>query len=458
MKHHNTPTRETLSICCALYSFALMGCSADVGSPDGEAGVREQALATPTSQQDVAVFLVQTQSPANPPLSLEDVNQALAETDSFFSEQSYGRFDLNWEDNVHVVQYTFENCNSRGVLEDGVVEQAEAEIPGFDRYDYDHIMFFVDVNTDCGAAAGARGTQSHSGYYSAANPEAVAHETGHTLGLPHARGLLCVDSNGNFTSLTGTCQTQEYGDRLDVMGTANFLHFSTYSKGLLGWLSTDQQVVASSGDIMLSPVESNSTGIKSLFVPIPGSAESYHLELRTESLIGPQIVVRKIVGESTVLINASPESGTDWQNMERAGLLPGAPLYDAASGITLTAISLSETAAEVRIETESPTCTTESATSLGSRGSASWVASDACIMIDSYPSYFQWGPQQVSLQVRGTGNFPLAVSYEDACTGAGGNFTFTGAWQQQSVGAHQLGCPTLIQLGGDGSPVEFTWY
>lgn len=435
-----------------------MGCSADVSSTDRELGVRAQALATPTSQQDVAVFLVQTQSPADPPVSLDDVNQALAETDDFFVEQSYGGFDLNWEGNVHVVPYTFQSCDARGALEDEVVEQAEAEIAGFDRYDYDHIMFFVDVDTDCGAAAGSRGTRSHSGYYSAANPEAIAHETGHTLGLPHARGLVCVDSNGDFTSLTGTCETQEYGDRLDVMGTANFLHFSTYSKGLLGWLSADQEVVATTGDIVLSPVESDSTGIKSLFVPIPGSDDSYHVELRTESLVGPQIVVRKIVDESTVLINASPESGTDWQNMERAGLLPGAPLHDAGAGITLTALSLSETVAEVRIETEAATCTAENAISLGSSGSANLVASDACVMVDEYPSYFQWGPQQVSLQVRETGTFPLAGSYEDACTGTGGDFTFTDSWQQQAIGAHELGCPALIQLGGDGSPVDLTWF
>lgn len=103
-------------------------------------------------------------------------------------------------------------------------------------------------------------------------------------------------------------------------------------------------------------------------------------------------------------------------------------------------------------------CSVDTAIDLGLQGEPNVVPSDACVMISQYPSWYQHGGGTPALQTGAGGTYPIPASYEDACTGAQGGVTFTGAWQQHSVGTHQLACPTLIQLGGDGSSVTLRWF
>jgi hypothetical protein len=61
----------------------------------------------------------------------------------------------------------------------------------------------------------------------------VAHEMGHNLGLYHSHALEC----GSVTIASG-CSNVEYGDTLDVMGSASPpKHFNAAQKDRLGWLN-----------------------------------------------------------------------------------------------------------------------------------------------------------------------------------------------------------------------------
>ena len=103
-------------------------------------------------------------------------------------------------------------------------------------------------------------------------------------------------------------------------------------------------------------------------------------------------------------------------------------------------------------------CSLENALLLGSYSSSTTVPSNACVAITQYPSWWQWGSKLVRLQSGASGNYPVPFSYTDACTQSSGDATFTTTWQQHDIGHHEPGCPTLIQLMGDGSNIALQWY
>jgi hypothetical protein len=103
-------------------------------------------------------------------------------------------------------------------------------------------------------------------------------------------------------------------------------------------------------------------------------------------------------------------------------------------------------------------CTVATAIDLGVQASPNTVPSDACVKISQYPSWYQYGGGTPQLQTGSGGQYPVVASYSDACTGATGSATYTGPWQQKPVGQHALGCPTLIKLGGNGTPLNLRWF
>jgi len=103
-------------------------------------------------------------------------------------------------------------------------------------------------------------------------------------------------------------------------------------------------------------------------------------------------------------------------------------------------------------------CSVATAIDLGAQGTQNNVPSDACVKISQYPSWYQWGGGTPQLQTGAGGQYPVVASYEDACTSATGSATYTGPWQARPVGRHFPGCPTLIQLSGNGSPLVLRWF
>jgi hypothetical protein len=85
----------------------------------------------------------------------------------------------------------------------------------------------------------------------------LMHEYGHNLGLDHSNALNC----GTTPIATSGCQSMEYGDWYDVMGT--FLgHFNAAWKDKLGWLTaSDVITVTTSGSYTIGPLETPSGGM-----------------------------------------------------------------------------------------------------------------------------------------------------------------------------------------------------
>ena len=111
-------------------------------------------------------------------------------------------------------------------------------------------------------------------------------------------------------------------------------------------------------------------------------------------------------------------------------------------------------------ETRAPptvTCTAGTAVDLGPRSTAKTVASNACLKVSQFPSWWVYTSGAVTLQ-SGPGSFPVSATYSNACNDAQGAFTFSSAWQSQPIGNYQSGCDAVIQLDGDGSPLQLTWW
>ena len=87
----------------------------------------------------------------------------------------------------------------------------------------------------------------------------VAHELGHNLGMAHANSMECF-----------SCNSQEYGDFFDVMGNGNSKHINSPHKEELGWLGSDNIMVASEGEYLIKPLETKQLkgGIQQIKLPL----------------------------------------------------------------------------------------------------------------------------------------------------------------------------------------------
>jgi gametolysin peptidase M11/alpha-galactosidase-like protein len=109
----------------------------------------------------------------------------------------------------------------------------------------------------------------------------VAHEMGHNFGLWHSHALEC-----GTASIGSGCSSIEYGDTLDVMGSASPpKHFNAPQKELLGWLNYGSSptitTVQASGVYTLDAYESPGVNPKALKVKTP-SGDWYYVEYRQD--------------------------------------------------------------------------------------------------------------------------------------------------------------------------------
>lgn len=117
----------------------------------------------------------------------------------------------------------------------------------------------------------------------------LAHEMGHSLpaDLKHAGALKCLGAQvaPDFGDLhlpseplveAGDCTWLRYGDANDPMGVSP-RQYSAYNKSLLGWLDPDQHVVVSGeAELWLELLETPSSGVKELRIPIEGEDDAFY--------------------------------------------------------------------------------------------------------------------------------------------------------------------------------------
>ncbi|MBI3027625.1 S8 family serine peptidase, partial [Candidatus Woesearchaeota archaeon] len=91
---------------------------------------------------------------------------------------------------------------------------------------------------------------SHNPCFSAG---VVEHELGHNFGGHHANSYYCL-SNGLNVPYSSNCQSYEYGDPYDVLGSLSG-HLNAPHKEEMGWLTNDNIITATSGTYILKPLE-----------------------------------------------------------------------------------------------------------------------------------------------------------------------------------------------------------
>ncbi|MBI3190817.1 hypothetical protein HYZ41_03875 [archaeon] len=107
----------------------------------------------------------------------------------------------------------------------------------------------------------------------------VAHEMGHEFGLFHANRLASCDLKNTDAN---ACNSFEYGDYFDKMGSRSSEYFNAPHREILGWLSTNDIITSPNGAYTISPLEISSNSPKAVKIPVEGKEYYYYLEYRKD--------------------------------------------------------------------------------------------------------------------------------------------------------------------------------
>jgi gametolysin peptidase M11 len=214
---------------------------------------------TMLGEQRVLVLLV-TWGPE--PYPQETVRQVVFdEAGEFFREASFGKTWLAGDVTPWLLALPSRpECNTR--LISRAARQAAADA-GYSIASYTRFMF-VFPRIECPFSGLGSGEEAFLN--GALWRMIVAHELGHTYGLPHASTWEC---------LGGACGLREYGNPYSVMGSGDG-HFTAFEKNFLGWLPNVER--PETGTLDLFRLELPAAGPQGL--KITTARNEYWLEYR----------------------------------------------------------------------------------------------------------------------------------------------------------------------------------
>lgn len=186
-----------------------------------------------------------------------------------------------------------------------------------------------------------------------ATPSTYAHETGHSLGLPHSSGPYGETYDSHWDVMSGG------GSKDASVGTYVPLHTIAFHKDLLGWIPPERKYVAGPGSSATFELVRDALppagGYQMAQIPISGTGAFYTVEARRYAgydavgrLPAEGVLIHRVdlaaIAPATVVDpdgNGNPNDfGATWE--------PGEAFTDLRSGVMVRV--LSETAAGYRVE------------------------------------------------------------------------------------------------------------
>jgi hypothetical protein len=229
---------------------------------------------------------------------------------------------------------------------------AAAKALGYDVDSYDTVIYYFSFVPQCiwsghtyATNIWLNGTMSMS---------TTLHELGHTLGLDHAKSLICWDPFWVRVPLAGYCNVDEYGDWYSTMGCCNAGGLAAGVKAARGWMPGRVADVPSwGGTYSLQPLEMTSpTAIQAL--RIVDGTDIFWLEYRqpigVDAWLTPAnaagVLIRVQRPGATLLMDMTPTSGLGFAD---AGLPVGATWVNPGGSTKITVDGASGTSAQVTV-------------------------------------------------------------------------------------------------------------
>jgi hypothetical protein len=312
-------------------------------------------------EQRTLVMLVNFSDNSLQPWSREQVNDAIFGTvNAFIKENSYGQTWVTGDvTNWMTIALSSTVCDTTTLASQA---QQAAKAAGWVPSNYSRWIYAFPQN-QCGFAGASiiGGTPSQSWLNGDISLRIAGHEYGHGLGLWHSHSMDCGD-----VPLGPTCTTSEYGDTLDIMGTAQTAHYDPFQKERLGWLTP--LTVTESGTYTLDAYENagaNPLALK-IFKSVDGTGAYtwYYVEVRKRIGFDNTLVYTGMTngvavrlgsgssGNTSYLLDMTPNSGSnDWLDPTLAA---GRSFTDADAGVTITTESITTTGAVVTVSLATP--------------------------------------------------------------------------------------------------------
>lgn len=336
------------------------------GANGGSNGGTPAPNTTALGEHKTLVILVNFQDNPLQPYTVDDARAMFATTNDYFKENSHQQMWLNTD-----VAGWFTIANSSSVCDTSAIAtqaQAAASAAGYDLSAYQHLVYaFPQIACGWAGLSSVGGNPSTTWITGKLELAVTGHELGHAVGLFHGHSLEC-----GATTLGSSCTTREYGDMLDLMGSARFAHVTAFNKERLGWLNTSATppitTVQSDGVFTLDAYAAGSTGTKALKIPkstdpTTGQRTWYYVEFRpatgfdTEFSAYPNVLNGVAIhtgtdsnGNSSNLLDMTPASGsTSYLDWIDPALTAGRSFEDSASGVSITADSVTSTQAVVTV-------------------------------------------------------------------------------------------------------------
>jgi hypothetical protein len=359
------PSGVTLRVTGALEGEAVQVETLEVLAVDsgGEGSASEPLIAA--SPRKVAVILSNFITHASQPITQAGARDLVftgtQSSNAYFKEESFGIRSLvgklaangdvfGW----YMIDADTSVCNYSSW---GNSARAAAQAAGVDLTGYDHVIHYFPRTSSCGWSGVGQVPGKYT-WINGSSAQTIAHELGHNFGAHHSSSLTCT-SNGTRVPISATCTLSEYGNPFDVMGRG-YRHMTAFNKGRTGFLEPENTVsVTVDGTFNVTPLETKSTGIQSLRIPIDAS-NAYYVEFRqpfgfdnfsaTSAVVNGVLVNRGPLSYSTIARPALLDMVPSTSSFTDAALGVGQTFSDTATGISVRLNSISPTAANVTVD------------------------------------------------------------------------------------------------------------